>query len=169
MSEAPRPARRGMSLACSATRQSLGFDMPVAQLVLAGGQGTRIGGGKPERMLAGRSLLDHAVSRLDPSAGPIAMSVRQTRDVASHLPLIADEPGVEGPLAGLISGLAWAQASGLSWLHIRPCDAPFLPDDLAQWLLDCATAAGTPVALPESHERLHPAWDPDKWTAYVRG
>lgn len=157
MGDHGRPARPPASPVCSATRLSLGFEMPVAQLVLAGGQGTRIGGGKPNRVLGGRTLLDHALSRIDPEGGPIALSVRRSGDPISHLPLIVDEPGVEGPLAGLIAGLSWAQSCGLSWLHIRPCDAPYLPCDLAQRLLEAAILAGTPAALPESHERLHPA------------
>ena len=34
---------------------------PIAVVVLAGGQGNRIGGHKPQRMLAGERLIDRAV------------------------------------------------------------------------------------------------------------
>jgi hypothetical protein len=47
---------------CGASEADWGFDTKrrLAVLVLAGGRGARIGGGKPDRKLAGRRLIDRA-------------------------------------------------------------------------------------------------------------
>jgi molybdopterin-guanine dinucleotide biosynthesis protein A len=128
----------------------------VGQVVLAGGDGHRIGGAKPGRMLAGRSLLAHVC---DGVAGPLAVAVRAdtTLPEIPRAERIIDPPGLAGPLAALVSAFAWAQGRGLSWVQLRPCDAPFLPADLTHILLARAVSSGAPAVLPESLDRLHPA------------
>jgi molybdopterin-guanine dinucleotide biosynthesis protein A len=108
----------------------------VRIVILAGGEGRRIGGGKPMRMLAGETLLDRAlaIARLWP--GEVLVADGKT-----------DVPGIDGPLGGVAAALAF----GGDVLTI-PCDMPFLPDDLPERLGRTREAA----ALAESGGRLHP-------------
>jgi len=105
-------------------------------VILAGGEGRRIGGGKPQRLLGGVTLLDRALR--------IAHSWSDDVLVADGA---TDLPGIEGPL-GAIAG---AFALGGDFLTMA-CDMPFLPADLPQRLGRESKAA----ALAESGGRLHP-------------
>ncbi|MBV9883952.1 MAG: molybdenum cofactor guanylyltransferase [Sphingomonadaceae bacterium] len=105
-------------------------------LVLAGGEGRRIGGLKPQRLLGGESLLDRALR--------FARAWSDEVEVADGG---SDAPGIGGPL-GAVAG---ALAKGGDFLTIA-CDMPFLPHDLAERLARTEAAA----ALAESGGRLHP-------------
>src|SRR5690606_15033107 len=109
----------------------------IACLVLAGGRATRFGGGdKPLRLLAGKTMLAHVLDRLGPQVGPIAISANgdPARFAEYGLPVLADDGagGQAGPLAGILSGMAWATAdTGCAMLLTVAGDTPFFPDDLA--------------------------------------
>jgi molybdopterin-guanine dinucleotide biosynthesis protein A len=128
----------------------------IGVLILAGGAGVRIGGDKPQRQLAGETLLARALRRAAHPGRPLAVSVR-TGPAPAGAACVHDKLGVEGPLAGLIAGLAWARNVGARWLQLRPCDAPFLPMDLETRLYARMRTAGVRVCLPWQGERLHPA------------
>ena len=108
-------------------------------VILAGGEGRRIGGGKPQRLLGGETLLDRALRRARTWSGDVLVAAREGGD-------IADDPAIEGPLGGLATALA----SGGDVLTI-PCDMPFLPDDLPARLASDAT-----VTVAASGGHLHP-------------
>lgn len=125
-------------------------------VILAGGEGRRIGGGKPLRLLDGRSLLDHALSAAQAWSDRIAAGVRDPAQAGrADVTLIADVPDIPGPLAGLAAALDWAAAQGAGRVLVAPCDMPFLPADLARRLADGLTPqAGAVIAA--SGGRLHP-------------
>ena len=128
--------------------------MSIPVLVLAGGEGRRMGGAdKPLLELGGRPVLRHMLERLSPAHGPFAISANgdPARYAAFGFPVLADPPAFRGcgPLAGLLAGLAWAEALGAAALLTVPGDAPFLPPDLA------ARLAPAP-ALAESGGKRHP-------------
>lgn len=129
----------------------------VAALVLAGGEGRRMGGGKPHRALGPRRLLDHAIAAAGRHGGPVAVSVREAKQAPASIDLVIDSRYVEGPLAGLLAGLAWAEDLAAPFLLTLPCDAPFLPRNLAQRLLGRLRQTGAVAALPMSAGRLHPS------------
>jgi molybdopterin-guanine dinucleotide biosynthesis protein A len=119
----------------------------IAGLVMAGGQGRRLGGAdKALVSLAGRPLLDHVLERLRPQVDRIALSANgdPARFAAWGLTVLPD-PVDEGPLAGLLAGLGWAAGQGADTLLSMPVDTPFIPPDLA-WRLapppSCASSAG---------------------------
>lgn len=89
--------------------------------------------------LAGRPLLAHVLERIRPQAGSLLLSTEgETRDFDGFgLPLIPDlSPGHRGPLAGLYSAMCYLVDHGLDEnLLLCPCDAPFVPTDLAKTLL----------------------------------
>ena len=114
-------------------------------VILAGGEGRRIGGGKPQRRLAGETLLDRA----------LAFARGWSDDVRLAGPGgdLADLPDVGGPLGGLAAALGL----GRDLLTIA-CDMPFLPADLPARLVGDAAAT-----LAMSGGRVHPVcalWRP---------
>lgn len=119
----------------------------VAVVVLAGGEGTRIGGSKPLRMLHGGRLIDRALRQARSWSDIVAVSVREPAQVQPiDAPFITDEPDVGGPLAGLISALRFGAERGCEFVLTIPADMPFLPPDLLGRLrseigeLSCAMA-----------------------------
>lgn len=131
--------------------------MRIGAVILAGGEGRRLGGGKPMQALAGRTLADHVVERVRDWGLPLAAATRDGRGAAlpSGLELLRDGAG-EGPIAGLSAALAKARQANWEAALTVPCDTPFLPSDLPERLVaaigDCNLAA---VAM--SGGRLHPS------------
>ena len=130
--------------------------MSLVVAILAGGAGRRIGGDKPRRLLRGARLLDHAMTRANGMAAPVILVARSPEQVEGFAgTVVLDSPGIDGPLAGLLSALSWAAEAGADRVLTLPCDMPFLPDDLHQ-RLDQALAPGLGAAVPASDGRLHP-------------
>ncbi len=136
----------------------------VAAVLLAGGQGSRMaadgqGGDKPLRLLAGRTLLDHAMARVAPQVGAMVLNANgdPTRFSGYGLEVIAD--GVAdypGPLAGVLAGMRWAAARGFSDVLSVPTDTPFLPHDLVARLGAAQRGAGVALACASSGGWTHP-------------
>jgi molybdopterin-guanine dinucleotide biosynthesis protein A len=126
----------------------------VAVVVLAGGEGSRIGGGKPLKHFGGERLIDQALRRAQIWSDVVAVAVRDAEQVEPlPAPLIKDED-VPGPLGGLISGLRFAQEKSRPLLLAIPADMPFLPDDLLDRLR--GRIGGNGCALAESGGHIHP-------------
>ena len=103
----------------------------VAVIVLAGGEGVRIGGGKPLKTLAGERLIDRALRTAASWSDQIAVAVRDPAQVEwVNAPVVTDEPEIGGPLAGLVAALRFAAHSGRELVLTIPADTPFLPADL---------------------------------------
>ncbi|MCI0756473.1 molybdenum cofactor guanylyltransferase MobA [Teichococcus vastitatis] len=135
-------------------RQTLG-------VILAGGQGLRMGGGdKPLRLLGGRPLLDHAVARLRPQVAALLLNANGDagRFAAWGLPVAPDAPPSQGPLSGVLAALDWAAARHpeLPWVASVPGDTPFIPPDLVDRLHAAREAAGHDLACAASAGRWHP-------------
>ena len=104
----------------------------IAGLVLAGGQGRRMGGvDKGLQPFLGVALARRAAERLAPQVA--ALSISANRHLARYRswnwPVLQDDPRYLdcGPLAGMLAGL---RASTLPWLACVPCDVPQVPLDL---------------------------------------
>lgn len=125
--------------------------MSRAVVILAGGDGLRIGGGKPLRRLGGRTLLDRAIERARSWGDEIAVAARAANQVGeTGVRVLIDPPGLEGPLGGLASALRLAHETVLT----IPCDSPFLPDDVPDRL--AAALPGHAAALAGSGAHVHP-------------
>lgn len=116
------------------------IDKPVG-VILAGGRSRRMGGGRKALIdLAGRSLLEHVVQRMQPQTGSLLLSCEGDTGDFEHLGLrlVPDLlPGHRGPLAGLYSALQYlADNDRDDSLVLCPCDAPFVPLNLVQALLE---------------------------------
>ena len=136
--------------------------MNVACVLLAGGLARRMGGGdKPLRTIAGRSLLDLVIERMQPQVAALVLNANgdPARFLAYGLPVVADSvPDFAGPLAGILAGLDWTAE------HRPDCpmvvsvatDAPFLPRDLVERLIEGLEAESTDLACAASGGQAHP-------------
>ncbi len=119
----------------------------VTTVILAGGQGSRMGGDKALRDLRGLPLIEWVLGAIMPQANEILISANDNLPAFQHLgyPVVSDYvPGYAGPLAGLQAGMQ--HASG-EWVASVPCDTPFLPDDLIARLLTAASGMEAAVAV----------------------
>lgn len=129
--------------------------MKISAVILAGGQGTRIGGGKPMLMLGGTTLLDRAIDYALTQSDLVAIAVRDAQQVGGvSVPTIHDDAAIEGPLAGLVSALGFAVHEGAGAVLTLPADMPFLPSDFATRL--AKGLAGNRAAVAKSCGHLHP-------------
>ncbi len=127
-------------------------------LILAGGQGRRMGGvDKALLPLAGRPLVAHAIARLAPQCGALALNANgeAARFAAFGLPVLADEIADAGPLAGVLAGLRLARENGFAFLCTLSVDAPFAPDNLVARLHAARRAAAATMAVAASGGRRH--------------
>lgn len=128
----------------------------VSALILAGGQGSRMGGrDKGLVHYQNRALVDIAIERIAPQASELLISAnRNIEDYAARgYPVLVDSlDGFQGPLAGVMEGL---KAARHDWLLSVPCDMPNLPDDLCVRLMQARTDKAIIIAVDT--ERSHPA------------
>lgn len=130
----------------------------ITGLVLAGGQGTRMGGiDKGLQALDGTPLALLALRRLSPQVG--ALLVNANRNIAAYeafgAPVCPDTvPGFAGPLAGFLAGLEHCHTP---WLLTVPCDTPRFPADLAARLATAAAAQDAEIAMALAPDGEGPA------------
>jgi len=125
--------------------------MNPAILILAGGEGRRIGGDKPRRLLGGRTLLEWSIEKARRWSDKVAVAARTLEQVGeAGVPILLDPPGLEGPLGGLASAFRLERPTVLT----IACDMPFLPDDLPERL--AAALPGHGAALAASGGQVHP-------------
>ncbi len=134
----------------------------VVGLVLAGGLARRMGGGdKCLLPLAGRPILAHILERLRPQVDALALNANgdPARFADFGLPVLPDlVEGFQGPLAGVLTGLAWARETRPSarWLVTVPGDGPLLPRDLVVRLVGACLEEGAELACAASGGHAHP-------------
>ena len=129
-------------------------------MVLAGGEGRRMGGrDKGLEPFAGLPLVGHVVKRLEGRVAELLINANRNADAYRFFAdrVIADvvmdgaEGGFKGPLMGIYSGL---RAAKTPWLLVAPCDSPALPDDLVARMVQGVGQHDIAVAF--DGERLHP-------------
>lgn len=129
---------------------------PVTGLILAGGQGSRMGGRDKGLVdYQGKAFIDHVIARIAPQVGELLISAnRNLEEYASrgYVALADTLPGFQGPLAGVLAGL---QAARHEWMLTVPCDMPNLPVDLVARLM--AGRSSAPIVIAEDESRTHPA------------
>jgi molybdopterin-guanine dinucleotide biosynthesis protein A len=117
----------------------------IAGVVLAGGRSRRMGGvAKAFLALDDKPLLQHVIDRVRPQVSRLMLSVEVVSGEFGVFGLtqVPDPtPGNQGPLSGLLA--AFRHLNEAEWLLLTPCDAPFLPSDLARRLYEhCALTDG---------------------------
>lgn len=128
----------------------------AAVLLLAGGEGRRLGGPKAELDWDGEPLLVRVAGRLAALAPRIVVSARGGQDLpGGPWDRVDDALAGQGPLAGLAAGLTTiAQDSPDGRVAVAACDYPFADPALFEAL--AARAPDADVALPRHAEHIHP-------------
>jgi molybdopterin-guanine dinucleotide biosynthesis protein A len=132
----------------------------VTGIVLAGGQGRRMGGvDKGLVLLGGRPMVAHVLERLRPQVAEMLINANQNaeRYAAFGDPVVPDAVGgFAGPLAGLHAGLSRAARD---YVVTVPCDSPFLPADLVPRLGEgLGTRTQTALAVAKTFDQPHPVF-----------
>jgi len=131
----------------------------ITGLVLAGGQGRRMGGvDKGLTLLRGRPMIAWVLERLAPQVGALLINANQNFEQyhAFGHPVVSDEiGGFAGPLAGLQVGM---KAVHTPFVLTAPCDSPFLPDDLAARLSGALRAQDADVAVVKTGKWHQPVF-----------
>jgi molybdopterin-guanine dinucleotide biosynthesis protein A len=129
----------------------------VSGIVLAGGQGRRMGGvDKGLVPLRGKPMVAWVLDRLAPQANEIIVNANQNLEAYARFGhrVVSDAiGGFAGPLAGLHAGLA---AASHALVVTVPCDSPFLPLDLVARL---GQALGDhDLAVAKTGDQPHPVF-----------
>jgi molybdopterin-guanine dinucleotide biosynthesis protein A len=128
-------------------------------VILAGGQGRRMGGAdKAFLPLGGRPLIAHVLDRLRPQVEAVILSANgdPARFATLGCPVVADDVP-QGPLSGILSALRHARSAGATHLVSTPVDTPFLPPDFVFRLQAAAATAPEGLALARTSDGDHPA------------
>jgi molybdopterin-guanine dinucleotide biosynthesis protein A len=129
----------------------------ITGLVLAGGRGSRMGGlDKGLQAHLGMPLALHALLRLQPQVGPLAVNANRNLGAyqAMGVPvwpdaLAAGADSFPGPLAGFLAGLSRCETP---YLVTVPCDTPAFPSDLVRRLATVLVADAAEIAMAATLE-----------------
>ena len=128
----------------------------LAAVILAGGQGRRMGGADKGLIeYQQRPLIEWALAALTPQVDQLVISANRNLEryaAYGHRVLPDTLPDFAGPLAGVLAAL---EAVPTGWLLVTPCDTPHLPFDLAARLLDAARQKNVPLAVAADDARIH--------------
>jgi molybdopterin-guanine dinucleotide biosynthesis protein A len=131
----------------------------VTGVILAGGQGRRMGGvDKGLKPLRGRAMVEWVIERFAPQVDELLVNANQnveTYAAFGHRVIPDAIGGFAGPLAGLHRGLTEARCPLVA---TAPCDSPFLPLDLVSRLRDHLDAASADLAVARTGEQPHPVF-----------
>jgi molybdopterin-guanine dinucleotide biosynthesis protein A len=131
----------------------------ITGLVLAGGQGRRMGMvDKGLVDLDGKPLVAHVLARLAPQVGALIVNANRNAERYAALghPVVGDAiGGFAGPLAGLHAGLS---AATTPFVATVPCDSPFLPADLVARLAGAFEAKALDIAVARTFDQPHPVF-----------
>jgi molybdopterin-guanine dinucleotide biosynthesis protein A len=129
----------------------------VTGIVLAGGQGRRMGGvDKGLQLLHGKPMVEHVIARLAPQVDEILINANQNLEAYARFGhrVVPDAiGGFAGPLAGLHACLGEAKHELVLTV---PCDSPFLPFDLLHRLQ--ANLGENDLAVAKTGDQPHPVF-----------
>ena len=129
----------------------------VTGIVLAGGQGRRMGGvDKGLQLLHDKPMVAHVVARHAPQVSEILINANQNLEAYrafGHRVVPDAIGGFAGPLAGLHAGLG---AASHPFVLTAPCDSPFLPLDLFSRLKKAMQE--NDLAVAKTGDQPHPVF-----------
>jgi molybdopterin-guanine dinucleotide biosynthesis protein A len=134
----------------------------VAGLLLAGGQGARMGGlDKGLIEWQGRAMAQWVLDALSTVADPVLVSANRSLDAYRRLSpqwVCPDPDDIrgQGPLAGLLTGLRAAERLGVPAVLVCPCDTPGITADVLSRLVQAWNAQPERPVIAECDGRTHP-------------
>ena len=131
----------------------------ITGVILAGGQGRRMGGvDKGLRELRGKPMIEWVLERFAPQVDSVLINANQNLELYARFghPVITDEiGGFAGPLAGLQCALSAARHPLVATV---PCDSPFLPADLVARLDTALQVRQAQLAVARTGSQPHPVF-----------
>ena len=136
----------------------------TAAVILAGGEGTRLGGAvKANILLGGRTLLERVADVLLPEAAVVVVAhgriAPEVLQLSPALTPVADlAGGLRGPLAGLAAAIGYVEANDPETVFLvsAAVDTPFLPPDFVERLVATAQATGASAVLARCAGQSYP-------------
>mgnify|MGYP003334472242 CR=1 FL=1 len=131
----------------------------ITGIILAGGQGRRMGGvDKGLKLLRGKPMVQWVLDRFTPQVDEVLINANQNLDTYAqfgHNVILDDIGGFAGPLAGLHRGLSAATHDLVATV---PCDSPFLPLDLIARLYAALNEQQADLAVARTGDQPHPVF-----------
>jgi len=132
---------------------------PITGVILAGGQGRRMGSvDKGLKPLRGKPMVQWVLERFAPQVDEVLINANQNLDTYAQFgcQVVPDEiGGFAGPLAGLHRGLSAAKHDLIVTV---PCDSPFLPLDLIARLYAALEDKQADLAVARTGDQPHPVF-----------
>lgn len=127
----------------------------VIGVVLAGGQGRRMGRPKGSVVVGGLTLAEQAARTLRPLCGSVLISLAPgvANPAPKYAPVEDPPPAFRGPLVGIEAAMA---VTGEADLLVLPCDYPGVDTGLLRCVLDAARPEDDLVFLVDPDGRDHP-------------
>lgn len=143
------------------------IEIPATKIlgaVLAGGQHRRMGSTpKWQLPIAGKPMIAHILERFSPQVATVIINGYHSGLSQWNYPVISDlntpdNAGTpQGPLAGLLASLSYADTQGFNWLATCPCDAPLLPAHYVNTLTQ-AIDENQLCAIVSSNKKIQPVF-----------
>jgi molybdopterin-guanine dinucleotide biosynthesis protein A len=131
----------------------------ITGVILAGGQGRRMGGvDKGLQPLRGKPLMEWVIERFAPQVDEVLINANQNLDIyrrAGYRVIPDVIGGFAGPLAGLHRGMREAAHTLIATV---PCDSPFLPRDLVVRLRAAMEERSAELAVARTGNQPHPVF-----------
>lgn len=124
----------------------------VSAVILAGGQGSRMGhANKGLQTHRGKQLIEHVIERLSNQVDDIVISANENQGQYQTFgyPVVADVESSQGPLTGILSAAAHTKHDQV---FITACDMPNLPTNMVSELLK----SDSPVVMTRSNKGIEP-------------
>lgn len=129
------------------------IDKKFSCIILAGGEGRRVGGqDKGLISYKNATLIQHVINSVQPQSDEIIISANRNIDTYKEygFKIISDDADhYLGPLAGITAALPHCKHN---WVLVVPCDMPFLPNDLTTALAQ--RMSNSNICVVESEKKL---------------
>ena len=133
--------------------------LKISGCILAGGQGTRLGGIDKGLVKFGTStLIEHAINRLSPQVESLIVNANRNTEKYNELgfSVVRDSNTTfDGPLRGFYAGLVHSDSD---YVAFAPCDCPFFPLDLVQQLAKSLINSRVQISMAVAGGRPQPVF-----------
>lgn len=131
----------------------------ITAVILAGGQGSRLGGADKGLLTwQGQTLVAYLIAALRPQVHTLLINANRNQATYQHYgyPVVSDTlADYQGPLAGLLSAM---QVVETPYLLTIPCDSLYLAEDFVARLIDILNNNAGQVVVAHDGQRLQPTY-----------
>lgn len=131
----------------------------ITAVILAGGQGRRMGG-KDKGLIdfLNRPLILSVIEKIQTQVGQVCINANRNTSAYKvfGFPLISDTiNNFQGPLAGFMAAMEFVKTK---YIVFVPCDGPMLSDDLVDRLTTRLLEENADIAVAHDGKRLQPVY-----------